>query len=277
MPRSVVYCLWSLVCLTVGCAEDPLGAESCKFQPTVKDGSTPSKSEPGLGADVPDVRIYDGLTLSQWRERIKNLDPASPDSGQAVTGLLAIVKDSDAPWFSRRQAALTLGRIGPPAENAVPVLTELLKQTHVTDEESPRSWSLRALALFGPVAKPATSALIGILNDADQPIKDRLLSIEALGRLGPEQSNVISALLTALGFRASSRLGVSNDEAGRIREAAANALGLIGPSASAAVPALIRATGDQRESLRRAAVFALGRMKESGNIALAQAGRINHS
>ena len=54
-------------------------------------------------------------TLDQWRSRMKELDPNSPASAAAVPGLLEIVSDVDAPWFTRRQAALTLGRMGTPA------------------------------------------------------------------------------------------------------------------------------------------------------------------
>ena len=49
---------------------------------------------------------------------MKSLDFQSPEAAVEVPGLIEIVENEAVPWFTRRQAALTLGRIGEPAASA---------------------------------------------------------------------------------------------------------------------------------------------------------------
>ncbi len=90
-------------------------------------------------------RTYDGLTLEEWRERIQTLRFDDPAAGDAVPGLIELLQDARVPWFTRRQAALTLGRIGQPAIGALPLFIKLLSEP--TDgEESPAQWVAKACA-----------------------------------------------------------------------------------------------------------------------------------
>ena len=89
---------------------------------------------------------------------MKSLDLKSPEAAREVPGLIEIVQDEAVPWFTRRQAALTLGRIGAPAAQAV-ALQECYATTPVVDETSPPYWAVKSLALFGPIAAPATPTL----------------------------------------------------------------------------------------------------------------------
>lgn len=209
---------------------------------------------------------YEGLTLDQWRDRIKLLDPKSPEASLAVTGLLEIVEDSQAPWFTRRQAALTLGRIGEPAVDAVAVLQKLVRGP-VSDDTAPALWAMKALALFGPVAAPATPTISELaLAPATEPHL-QLLSIEALCRIGLAHPQTLSTVIALL----------QRDQpliaAGRVRSgqeldrvvAAIQCLELFRAGGADAVPILLRYSEDREERVRRAVAVTLGAFGPRGN------------
>lgn len=199
--------------------------------------------------------LYDGRTLAEWRRRIQRLDYQSADIADEVSGLLAIAQDTRVPWFSRRQAALTLGRIGVPAKAAVPAIVALLHEQHPDPEQSTQLWAIKALALYGPVAAEAAPALVELLEDDAQPPLPRLASIEALGRIGTSRTEVLPALTRALDH------GLTPDVDPDVLEravAAAEMLELFGGFAASATPSLIRATSSESVLLRRAAANTLG-------------------
>lgn len=220
--------------------------------------AVPSLAESDAGTQSTSDSRYDGLTLDEWRRRIPNLDFNSSEIAGAVPGLLAIVRDREAPWFSRRQAATTLGRIGEPARAAIPALIELLDEPAAVPEEAARIWSLKALALFGPLAEEATPRLIEILRDDCATDHARLGALEALGRIGPSRAEVLPAIIATLegGAPRNEVRGWSPELERRI--AAAEILELFGGHAAPAVPALIRATRHESPLLRRAAANTLG-------------------
>ena len=222
-----------------------------------------------LCADEPSgtPTLYDGRTLVEWRERIKTIDYTGPDIAQDVPGLLAICQDSGAPWFSRRQAALTLGRIGEPAQSAVPVLVEFLEERGDNPEQSTQLWAIKSLALFGPLAGEAAPELVELLEDESVAPLPRLAAIEALGRIGPAQPEVLPAISRAL------RAGLSpsgTDDADTMERAvaAAEMLELFRGQAASTTPALIRATLSPNVLLRRAAANTLGLIGPSAAPAL---------
>jgi HEAT repeat protein len=203
-------------------------------------------------------RRYDGLTLAEWRQRIKDLDPNDPAAAQAVWGLMEIAGDSDVPRHTRRQAALTLGLIGPPAKQAVPLFIKLLDETG-TDENATSRWAAKALALFGVVAKSAAPVLIQRLKDKSAHLIDRMAAVDALSQIGIADAGVVPALIETLS---------SVGEQAELRVLTAEALAYIGSNASAAVPALLRVTGDKDENLRRAAVAAIGAVGPMADVAV---------
>lgn len=210
------------------------------------DGQSPTPTP------TPELRI-DGLTLDEWRERMQQLNLQDPQSAERVPGLMALARSSDVPWFTRRQAALTLGRLGPLASEAVPGLTALLDDVAADPETSPQLWSIKALGLIGPPARDAVPQLIAILDQESSPHLARLSAVEALARIGADQPLAIGALID----RAQSTAQSSEAE---LRRAAIEALGVIGPAASAAAPVLARALDDSDESIRRVAAMSLGTM-----------------
>ena len=233
--------------------------------------SAEARNEPAAlrhAVDPESSRRYDGLTLDAWREQIKTLDPASPLAAEAVPGLIQIVKDPEAPWYARRQAALTLGRIGAPAARAVPVLIGLLNEqagkarvdadpsaNPLPSSDRPREaettslWATRALALFGPQAKAAAPLLVQRAKDPARAEPERRAALDALARIGPSHPLVVPSLIEILR---------SADQEAEFRALAAEAIGAVGPGASSALPALIRALHERSEPVRRKAAQALG-------------------
>jgi HEAT repeat protein len=215
-------------------------------------------------ASPPDPpRLYDGRTLEHWRSKMKELDPNSPASAAAVPGLVAIVEDADAPWFTRRQAAQTLGRMGTfAARETVPVLIARLDEES-SDEQPTRLWAIRALALFQRDARDAAPALIRVLRDESATLPERSATLETLARIGPAHRHAVPAIIEVLKSPADSSAGASG-----MRELAAEALTLVGPAAAEAVPALMRSAREPEERLRRKSVEALGAMGPGAEIAV---------
>lgn len=220
-----------------------------------------------LAADEPQVQArYQGWTLDQWRDRIKSLDPQSPEAAAAVSGLLEIALDPAAPWFTRRQAALTLGRIGPSAAAAVPQLEQLI-QGPATDDTAPALWAMKALALFGPVAAPSTPTISRIVLAPETEPDLRLLSIEALGRIGLAHPQTFPTMIALL--QRDRPLTVpgrerSGEELDRV-VAVIQCLELFRGGGADAVPILLRYSEDREERVRRAVAVTLGAFGPRGN------------
>ncbi|QDT53386.1 HEAT repeat protein [Caulifigura coniformis] len=198
-------------------------------------------------------RLYDGRTLDQWREAIQELDYRSPSRADAVPGLRAIVNDAAAPWFTRRQAALTLGRIGAPASASVSDLIRLLDEPPEPVETSPPLWSFKALALFGPLAADAAPNAIRVLSDPESPIILRLTATETLARIGLASNAGIQTLIRGA---AGEWETVSDSDQVELRIACLEGLQLSAPPS--AVPMLIATCSDSAERIRHAAAATLG-------------------
>ncbi len=224
-------------------------------------------------AGVSGARRYDGLTLDEWRERVKNLDPAVPESAKAVPGLIAIVRDRDAGFLSRQLAAAALGRLGPASPEGVPVLVEILGEP-ASVEGSPRVWAAKGLSLYGPAARAAAGALLSILQDDSLPLLDRSVALEALAQIGPSHPVVLPALVALLdppkplpaSAPADDRRRLTDAES--LRELAVESFLVLGANGDAGVPALTRVAQEPKETLRLKAVIALGGMGGRGAIAV---------
>src|SRR5262245_51328408 len=78
----------------------------------------------------------------------------------------------------RRQAAYALGRIGPPAQDAVPALIAALR-----DGDSEVRWQVtQALGRIGPAARAAVPALLGMVQEGHPDV--RYTARQALERVG---------------------------------------------------------------------------------------------
>jgi hypothetical protein len=202
---------------------------------------------------------YGGLTIRQWSDRLGQLDPRDPRAAEVVPALIAIISDEQLSSETRRPFAVTLGRIGAPARDAVPVLvTQIRERDRIT--EPTYLWAARALGFMGVTAKEAAPALIDLVFDEDVPLAYRTLPIEALARIGTAHPDVLPALIRLLQYQSRAGGPVSAAEASVLRELAAEALALLGPDAELAVPLLVRAVRNPRESesVRRRAMTTLG-------------------
>jgi HEAT repeat protein len=160
----------------------------------------PTLREALRDADL-EVRVAAGEALTK-------LDPTTPldDLVAELTKALGGADESQ-----RKQAAEALGRLGPAAKSAVPLLVKLLK----SGSPEQRDQAVRALGGLGPAAREAVPALIEALQDRET---DRQMAAD----------------------RAASKLrGLTLDLGLSVRAAAADALGEIGPEAKPAVPALL--------------------------------------
>ncbi len=213
------------------------------------------------------AKRYEGKTLEEWRQAVKDLSPSNPESRAAVPGLIAILQDQSVPWFTRRQMGMTLGRMGKRAQKAVPVLIGILDEPG-TKDHSPRVWAGKSLSIFGPAAGEATPQLAAILKNAELPLAERQVALEALGLIG----GCLPAGDSRCGRNAKSsrRAESSENQADRdaLREVAAEVLAGVGKDAAIAVPVLLRCLNDAREPMRRKTVQALGRIGPASQLAI---------
>ena len=160
---------------------------------------------------------------------------------RAVPALIAVLEEPYAPgprWFShpefvswgdhpvarlRGSAAYALGRIGKDAREATPALVVALRD----DYPQVRQAAAWALARVAPDPKISVRPLAGALLD-DTWSGTAPCAALALGEMGPEARDAVSALADAL------RYGSPD-----LKGCAAWALGQIGPEAKPAVPALL--------------------------------------
>ena len=257
-----------------------------------------AKLGPRARAAIPALR--QALTHPQLRVRIDaaialtSIDPPAPD---AVRVLVAALDPHQEDAWKVPEA---LGRLGPEAVAALPVLIGLLnkgparedviealvridpggavcvplliKALGDTDSDIVDA-AARALGLLGPRARPAVPVLAATLdrkitgpfqNEGD-PIAD---VARALGRIGPEARSAIPALIRALKSPPVMPAGFDREEDEIDQEGAAacaRVLGGFGPDAKAAVPTLIgvlraRDKDDEDWEVRREAALALGRI-----------------
>ncbi len=233
--------------------------------------ANPPAEERALPLVEDSEKRYDGLTLARWRERIKTLEYQDSASTTAVPGLMEIVRDRSAPWVSRRQAAETLGRLGPYGVSALPALLDLLNEP-ADGESDPATWGLKAIALSGPSAREAAPALARLVGDRDANLLHRELALEALAQIGPTHAVVLPAILDLLDLSKSAK-GVAEDstawaDALELRELAVETFTLLGPRGAPAVPALLRLTREPSDLLRMKTAQAFGAMGGQANLAI---------
>jgi HEAT repeat protein len=229
---------------------------------------------------------YEGKTVSQWVERLKNRQDyyvfqrvaaaeALRKMGAAAKAAVPALADAlrDRERDVQLAAAEALAKMGAEAQQAVPALCELL----TNGDTRLGSAAADALGKMGAAAKAAAPALQTVLKDPDQK---RYAAAEALARIGagapppaillvpdlraadPNLRRRVPLALGKLGWAAvpavPALIEALKDKNLLVRRGAANALGLIGPEAKAAVPALCAALKDDARMRIDAAVALLG-------------------
>ena len=166
--------------------------------------------------------------------RVENQD-------QQVERLIRELQDTDSDV--RSIAAVTLGEIGPEAEEAVPILIKLLQDQDA--EGFVRANAATALGKIGEGASKAVPALINALEDQDEWV--RASAAMALGEIGESASKAVPALVNAL-----------QDQDKYVRRYATGALGKIG---KATVPALIQTLKDESINVPLFATWTFGTLR----------------
>jgi HEAT repeat protein len=142
--------------------------------------------EPPPGSLIPELkRVLDKADA----ETVSGaLDALATLGEPAVPRLIAALEHDDA----RARAAAILGRIGPPAQEAVPALRDVLDDP---DGEVRREAAF-ALGAMGEAASPAVPQLTELLQDPDMNV--RYAAAYALGKIGPQAMEAKSELVKRL-------------------------------------------------------------------------------
>jgi len=159
---------------------------------------------------------------------------------QAAPDVADIVLDESLPLLIRVNAMETLGRIGKESAVALPTYVTILNSS--ADRDSPRELHMAAadcLWHLGPGAAPAIPQLLDALQD-DWSLTRRAAAT-TLGKIGPLAEIAIPALVDTVLF----------DDAGEVRESAADALGMIGLASHGSLAQLIT---DREEAVRKLAI-----------------------
>jgi HEAT repeat protein len=219
-------------------------------------------SAAAFGQTDPSARsTWHGKTTQQWIEQLADEDiharwyatyaigrigvAAAPE---AVAPLMEILRTRGEYEYVRGGSAWAIGRMGPAAEEAVPLLIETLQSKHISVLRN----APRALGDIGPAAKPAVEPLLDMLYHEDATA--RAAAAVALWQIDrhPKALPALEEMLT-----------VGKDPQ---PHQAAVALGRLGPEAWPAVETLVKALGHADADTARAAAMALAGM---GNVAIA--------
>ena len=198
-------------------------------------------------------KTYGGITLEQWKGRLKNFNPKDKANHKLIPALLELVKDDSLKWHTRQTAALALARMGEPAKEAIPVLVELSDSKN--NPEETQFWAGKAIAKFGTVAKKLTPTLKERLEKQEGSILVRLTYIDALSQIGTNHPQAIPTLIDIL----KSQKGTVKERR-MLRNATLLGLMSLGPNASPATLTLIDTLSDSDTEMRNKAVMTLGQI-----------------
>ncbi len=246
------------------------------------DGSDPKWVR--LGSAVPMLETYAGKSIEEWMQIFVAPGDGS-DASDAVRALAEIGRPAVGPLVkalrtedesARIRAAAALGEMGQLAREAVPALSQALREGI--------GEAAVALGRIGPEAAAGVPALIEALGD---PHRARL-AIRALGSIGPAAKDAVPALAERLEhkdkqvvIRAHAALArITGDYDTHVpflaealksedrdsRAYAAQALSELGPPGRSAQAALQEATGDEHPAVREWAWLALATIRSAQTV-----------
>ena len=200
-----------------------------------------------------------------------------------VPPLMALLQNSDSEV--RMAAAQALGKIGPEAKAAIPILATLLSSnSHVPIAATDPVQKAAATAL-GDIGEVDVSALAQLLKDSEDTEVWRAAIVVVL-TTGPQAEAAAPALRSLLkgenlpqiqlaallGYIGKSAVPtftqLLNDKDVVVRRRAAEILGFIGPEAKAAVPALVESLKDTDWETRWRATISLGHIGPNARAAV---------
>jgi HEAT repeat protein len=186
--------------------------------------------------------------LDPERETTVDEPPASKLRRSEITALVEPLLEGLRSKQERTRGISTfeLGKLGPEAAGAVPLLAELCTWDRNLDVRWSAAWGLGKM---GGAAADAVPALVrGLVHDLDPDVRAQIAW--ALGRIATDSAEwttvIVNVLATAL-----------TDEDSLVREEAAMALVRLGEHARPAAAALARCTEDPHPLVRRRALLAL--------------------
>lgn len=217
-----------------------------------------------LGHKDARVRRWGAFAIGDLRRVLGGMHPTSivvdkfqSELKPAVPALIEALQDKNDKVQAEVVAAL--GAIGPPAKEAVPKITALLKHP----DKLLRRTAASALWFIDGQDKVAVPMLIEGMQDKGTDRIDRKACVQVLGEIGAKAEAAVPALIELLrGIEKSRRTEISAE----LSFDACEALGRIG---APAVPALMKQLRDQDVDIRKHAVWALWRMGPQAKAAVA--------
>jgi|GEM_PF-3976236 len=181
-----------------------------------------SKMSPSSGAVQALIGIVQDEDMGDYTrgQAIDALGAMAPESDEALSTLLAASQNANPATASA--AIRGLGTLGPLSPEILPILKKALS----SPDDAVRGAAASGLGNFGPEAVDTIPALIAMTEDVKPFSVARAGAIEALGRIGQDSPEAVSALAAALETAPSESV---------------LALERLGFGAEAAVPALIEA------------------------------------
>jgi HEAT repeat protein len=196
-----------------------------------------------------------------------------PDNSRAVQEMLDFLNANTTPSGDDQWALLraALGRAGAAASPAIPSLIDLVKDRS-TDQRN----AARTLAVFGPDARSAIPALLGLLDDSWEDYL-RQDAIATLRQIASEESAPLLAALKSpnvlLHSGAVEVLGrfpgalpriteALDDPSARVRLAALRSLAALGAQAKPAIPQIRKLLHADSRTLREAAAVAMQKIEK---------------
>ena len=166
------------------------------------------------------------------------------DALVVLTDLTSAVRVEKEPSV-RREVAVTLGRFGKLAKQAVPALADALAD----NDDGVKAATAEALGRVGPESRAAAPALLKLAKSADKPLR-RAVTF-ALGRIDADDKPPVAAALVET-LKAATEV--------ELRREAITSLGLLGETEGGVVAALATQLADPQADHRVLTVEALGKL-----------------
>jgi HEAT repeat protein len=166
------------------------------------------------------------------------------DALVVLTDLTTAVRVEKEPSV-RREVAVTLGRFGKLAKQAVPALIEALADK----DDGVKAATAEALGRVGPEARAAAPELLKLAKGTDKPL--RLAATFALGRIDADDKLSVAAALVET-LKAATEV--------ELRREAITSLGLLGESRGGVLPALAAQLADRDAEHRVLTIDAIGKL-----------------
>ena len=166
------------------------------------------------------------------------------DALVVLTDLTSAVRVEKEPSV-RREVAVTLGRFGKLAKQAVPALADALAD----NDDGVKAATAEALGRVGPESRAAAPALLKLAKSADKPLR-RAVTF-ALGRIDADDKPAVAAALVET-LKAATEV--------ELRREAITSLGLLGETEGGVVAALATQLADPQADHRVLTVEALGKL-----------------